>query len=214
VGRSRPLRSRAADLSSTFEGAIPIDAARRRNALIASAIAVPVTVLIAFGLARNVDHGTSTGKSAGPPPPITVSAPPAAAAAQAPCAQVLSALPVQLGPLTPRVVHTRPDSPNVVAWGDPAVVLRCGVARPAAFVPTSDVYNIGNVYWLAVKQKGATVWTVIDRAVYVEVTIPEKQAFQPLPLLGKAIASELKPTCAVPEDQTIPPSNQLCVNRK
>jgi hypothetical protein len=173
-----------------------------------------VTVLVAFGLARGVDHGTSTPKSAGPPPPITVSAPPADPAAEAPCAQVLSALPVQLGQLAPRVVHTTPDSPNVVAWGDPAVVLRCGVPRPGAFVPTSDVYNVGNVYWLAVKQKDATVWTVIDRAVYVEVTVPEKQAFQPLPLLGEAIASKLKPICAVPEDQTIPPKNRLCVNRK
>jgi uncharacterized protein DUF3515 len=173
-----------------------------------------VTVLVAFGLARKVDHGTSTEKSAGPPPPITVSAPPSDAAAEGPCAQVLSALPVQLGQLAPRVVHTRPDSPNVVAWGDPAVVLRCGVPRPEAFVPTSDVYNIGNVYWLAVKQKAATVWTVIDRAVYVEVTVPEKQAFQPLPLLGSAIATKLKPICAVPEDQTIPRQNRLCINRK
>ena len=173
-----------------------------------------MTVLVAFGLARNTDHGTSTRQSAGPPSPITASAPPSDVAAEGPCAQVLSALPVQLGQLAPRVVHTIPDSPNVVAWGDPAVVLRCGVPRPAAFVATSDVYNVGNVYWLAVKQKAATVWTVIDRAVYVEVTIPEKQAFQPLPLLGNAIASKLKPICAVPEDQTIPPQNRLCVNRK
>lgn len=173
-----------------------------------------MTVLLAFGLARNVDHGTSTGQSAGPLPPIAASAPPSGAAAEAPCAQVLSALPVQLGQLAPRIVHTSPDSPNVVAWGDPAVVLRCGVPRPAAFVPTSDVYNVGDVYWLAVKQTDTTVWTVIDRTVYVEVTIPAKQAFQPLPLLGKAIASKLKPVCGVPEDQTIPPPSQLCVNRK
>lgn len=175
---------------------------------------MPVTVLVAFGLASRADHGSSTEHPAGPPPPITVSAPPSNAVAEGPCAQVLSALPVQLGQLAPRVVHTRPDSPNVVAWGDPAVVLRCGVSRPTAFVPTSDVYDIGSVYWFALKQKTATVWTVIDRAVYVEVTIPEKQAFQPLPLLGKAIASKLKPVCAVPEDQTIPAPNQLCVNRK
>lgn len=175
---------------------------------------MPVTVLVAFGLARSVDQSTSTKHPAGPPPPITASAPPSNAAAQGPCAQVLSALPVQLGHLPPRIVHTQPDSPNVVAWGDPAVVLRCGVPRPAAFVPTSDVYNIGGVYWLAVKQKAATAWTVIDRAVYVEVTIPEKQAYQPLPLLGQAIASKLKPVCAVPEDRTIPQPNQLCVNRK
>jgi hypothetical protein len=173
-----------------------------------------VAVIIAFALAGHSGSGKPAAKSSGPPPPLTVSAPPANTAAEGPCAQVLSALPVQLGQLAPRVVHTQPDSPNVVAWGDPAVVLRCGVARPSGFVPTSDVYNVGGVYWLAQKQKTATVWTVIDRAVYVEVTVPEKQDYQPLPLLGQAIGGKLKPICAVPEDNNIPRDDQLCVNRK
>ena len=34
-------------------------------------------------------------------------------------------------------MHTTPDTPFVVAWGDPAVVLRCGVARPASLQPGS-----------------------------------------------------------------------------
>jgi len=54
----------------------------------------------------------------------------------------------------------------------------------------------------------------IDRAVYVEVTVPAKQAFQPLPLLGAAVAKKLKPICAVPEDNSAPREDQLCVNRK
>jgi hypothetical protein len=175
---------------------------------------VPVVVIVAFALGRNADNPHPAAKSSGPLPPITVSAPPPNAAADAPCAQVLSALPIQLGQLAPRVVHAQPDSPNIVAWGDPAVVLRCGIPRPADFVPTSDVYNVGTVYWLAVKQKSATVWTAVDRSVYVEVTVPQKQAFQPLPLLGQAIAKKFKPICAVPEDNSNPPPNQLCVNRK
>lgn len=175
---------------------------------------MPVAVIVAFALAHSPGSGHSGTKSSGPLPAVSAAAPPVAGSAEAACAQVLSALPVQLGQLTPRVVHTVPDSPNVVAWGDPAVVLRCGVTRPTAFVPTSDVYNIGSVYWFALKQKSATVWTVIDRAVYVEVTIPEKQAYQPLPLLGQAIATKLKPICAVPEDTTNPPPNELCVNRR
>jgi hypothetical protein len=173
-----------------------------------------VAVIVAFALARGARTGRPAATSSGPLPPITVSAPPADAAADAPCAQVLSALPVQLGPLEPRVVHAEPDSPNVVAWGDPAVVLRCGVPRPSDFVPTSDVYNVGGVYWLAVKRKSAVVWTVIDRAVYVEVTIPRKQAFQPLPQLGQAITTKLRAICAVPEDGSVPRPDQLCVNRR
>jgi hypothetical protein len=172
-----------------------------------------VAVIAAFALGRD-SNSKPAARSSGPLPPITVSAPPADPATDGPCAQVLSALPIQLGQLAPRVVHAEPDSPNVVAWGDPAVVLRCGVARPADFVPTSDVYNVGGVYWLAVKQKTATIWTVIDRAVYVEVTVSQKQAFQPLPLLGDAITTKLKAICAVPEDNTSPRPEQLCVNRR
>lgn len=144
-----------------------------------------------------------------------MTAPPANAATDGPCAQVLSVLPVQLGQLAPRVVHAQPDSPNVVAWGDPAVVLRCGVPRPAGFEPTAQFFLLGGVYWLPVKHKSATVWTAIDRAIYIEVTVPEKQAFQPLPILGEAIAKKFKPICAVPEpEDNNPPQNQLCVNRK
>lgn len=174
---------------------------------------MPVAVILAFALGRDTDDDHPTAKSSGPLPPITVSAPPANAATDSPCAQVLSALPVQLGQLAPRVVHAQPDSPNVVAWGDPSVVLRCGVPRPADFVPTSDLVLSG-VYWLPVKTKNATVFTAIDRAVYVEVTVPAKQAYVPLPQLGQAISSKLKAVCAVPDDRTNPPTNQLCVNRK
>lgn len=171
-----------------------------------------MTVVVAFALSRG--GGTKhEAKTTGPPPPITAQAPPSDAAATAPCAQVLSALPVQLGRLSPRVVHTTPDSPNVVAWGDPAVVLRCGVPRPAGFVPTSDVYNVGSVYWMADKQKAATVWTTIDRAVYVEVTVPLKQPYMPLPLLGTAIASKLEAVCVVPEGSSSYREDQLCTHR-
>jgi hypothetical protein len=172
-----------------------------------------VTVIVAFALGRGTDSKHSV-KSSAPPPAITASAPPSDAAAEGPCAQVLSVLPVQLGPLTPRAVHTTPDSPNVVAWGDPPIVLRCGVARPAGFVPTSDVYNVGNVYWLAVKQKSATVWTAIDRAVYLEVTVPAQQPYMPLPIIGAKLASKLKPVCAVPEGNVTYRPAQLCVNRR
>lgn len=177
---------------------------------------MPVTVLVAFALARGSGEPRhQQPRSSGPLPAITAAAPPSNAAAEAPCAQVISALPVNLGPLAPRVVHTTPDSPYVVAWGDPPVVLRCGVSRPAQLVPNSsaDVFNVGGVYWLPVQQKDATVFTTIDRAVYVEVSIPKRVVYQPLPVLGEAIASKLKPICAVPDSATSYPPSELCTHR-
>lgn len=175
-----------------------------------------MTVVIAFALAGADEGKSPAAKTGGPPPPVTVAAPPANAAAEAPCAQVLSALPVTLGSLPPRVVHTHPDSPYVVAWGDPPVVLRCGVARPAQLVPdsTADVFNVGGVYWSPVQEKDATVFTSIDRAVYVEVTVPKRVVYQPLPILGEAIASKLKAICAVPDTSHTYRPDQLCTHRK
>lgn len=174
-----------------------------------------MTVLIAFALARGSGTPSHHPPPSGPLPPITVAAPPPNAVAEAPCAQVISALPVNLGPLAPRVVHTTPDSPYVAAWGDPPVVLRCGVSRPAQLVPNTDadVFNVGGVYWLPVQQRDATVFTTIDRPVYVEVSIPKRVVYQPLPRLGEAIASKLKAICAVPDNTTNYPPDKLCTHR-
>ena len=177
-----------------------------------------MTVLVAFALAGGGDKkdaAPSTPAASAPLPALTVSAPPSSAAAQAPCAQVLSALPVQLGPLEPRVVHSEPDSPYVVAWGEPPVVLRCGVARPAQLTPnsTEQVFLAGGVYWLPVQQKNTTVFTSIDRSVYVEIGLPHSVAYQPLPLLGSAVATKLKPVCAVPDSNNGYRPDQLCTHR-
>ena len=174
-----------------------------------------MTVIVAFALARGSGKSHEATPS-GPPPPITVAAPPSNAAAEAPCAQVLSALPVKLGPLAPRAVHTEPDSPFVVAWGDPPVVLRCGVTRPAGLTPGSSeqVFLAGEVYWLPVQEKSSTVFTSVDRSVYVEVRVLKKMAYQPLPILGHAIAGKLKAICAVPEDDSTYRPDQLCTHRR
>jgi hypothetical protein len=173
-----------------------------------------VTVIVAFALAGGPSKSHEATPS-GPPPPITAAPPPSNAAAEAPCARVLSALPTKLGPLDPRAVHTKPDSPFVVAWGDPPVVLRCGVARPAALTPgSSEPVILLGVYWLPVQEKDATVFTSVDRSVYVEVRVPKKIDYQPLPILGQAIASKLKAICAVPEDGSTYRPDQLCTHRQ
>lgn len=173
-----------------------------------------MTVIVAFALAR----GSGTSRHAapsGPPPAITAAPPPSNAAAEAPCAQVLSALPTKLGPLDARAVYTRPDSPFVVAWGDPPIVLRCGVNRPAGLTPGSSeqVFLAGDVYWLPVQDKDSTVFTSVDRSVYVEVRVPKKMAYQPLPILGRLIAGKLEAICAVPDDNSTYRPDQLCTHR-
>jgi hypothetical protein len=67
---------------------------------------------------------------------------------------------------------TTPTSPLVTAWGSPAIVLRCGVPRPAALQPTSELAVINGISWLAVPPERPVTFTAVGRRAYVEVTVP------------------------------------------
>jgi hypothetical protein len=101
---------------------------------------------------------------------------------------VFAKLPVQLGQLPPR--RTQTDSSFVAAWGNPAVVLRCGVAKPAIFgsPEAAQLVEVNSVLWQPDPQRDRTVYTTVDRGVYIEVTVPAG-ADQPLPLLAPAVST-------------------------
>ena len=127
-----------------------------------------------------------------PLPPVTASAPPQAAKFTAQCTKVLQKLPVQLHGLKPRIVHTTPDTPFVVAWGDPPVILRCGVDRPASLHPGSSTLYLsatghGGPFFDVRHEGGAEVWTTVDRAVYIAIAVPVQYASGPVPALARAI---------------------------
>ena len=179
---------------------------------------LPFVVILALVLANATKDSKKAAHTGTPAPsalaPITVAAPPADPAAAAPCTKLLTALPVQLGDLAPRVVHPKPDSPFVVAWGDPAVVLRCGVPRPAGLSAGSSEFVLGvnGVNFFQSKRGTTHVFTAIDRAAYIEVAVPGSYAQPPLGPLADAIAKALPPVCVVDPKETDP--NKLCVNRK
>lgn len=159
--------------------------------MIATAIAAPVTVLLAFVLtAGHTDRaGTPAPPSGSALAAVPVPAPPRPdAATQAACVKVFAELPVRLGTLAPRRTDT--DSSFVAAWGDPAVVLRCGVARPAVFgtPDAAQLVEVNSVLWQPDPQRDRTVYTVVDRSVYLDVTVPAG-VDQPLPLLAPAVSA-------------------------
>lgn len=180
---------------------------------------MPLVVVVAFAL-NAVSGGSGGGSSASPGvlPAINASAPPNAASQSAACTKVLEALPVRLGTLTPRVVHTTPETPFVVAWGDPAVVLRCGAARPADLHADSGAQFIlagtseAGPYYDVTKSRDGNVFTSVDRAAYVSVTIPTKyQGSDIMPPISAAIAKALPAVCSTDNTQ---PVATLCTRRK
>lgn len=182
---------------------------------------MPLVVIV--GLALGIaGGGGGTSNQIGNPatgalPPVTASAPPHAAADAASCTKVLEQLPVTLGKLAPRVVHTTPDTPYVVAWGDPPVVLRCGVDRPKDLVPGSSVqdFTAGSTsgpYYDVTKSGDANVWTTVDRAVYISITVPSAyQGADLVPPLSEAIAKALPAVCDA--TGTAPNPADLCTRR-
>jgi hypothetical protein len=184
--------------------------------LIASVIALPVVVILALAFAGGLsDKG---------PGKVAVSAPPTVAA----CAPLMAKMPQVLAGLASRTVT--PDSDQVRAWGNPAVVLRCGVNRPTFLAPGSSdqqyyIQGTGSasqgVLWDqpsdSTPADKPVVFTAVDRDVYVEVTLPPGQSVVPMPNISDLILSVF-PT-AVCEGQTtgatpLVPDDQLCTYRK
>jgi Protein of unknown function (DUF3515) len=177
-----------------------------------------VLVALAIGAATGGNKSNSmTDPTSGVLPPVTAAAPPQAAVQAGPCAQLLTHLPVQLGRLAPRVVHTKPDTPYVVAWGSPAVVLSCGVDRPTSLKPGSSTqFQAGGVetgpYYDVTAGSGGNLWTTVDRGPYISILVPAKyQGSDILPPLSQAIAKALPAVCST--DPNTPDPAKLCTRR-
>jgi hypothetical protein len=153
----------------------------RRAALIGTAVGVPL--LVALIVLVNVIGGRSGGNSgpvaevSGPTAPasdlpvLDVPTPPVSADADRSCPQLVQAVPSLLVGEPARRV--RSASPYVRAWGDPAVVLICGVDRPAKFVVGAALIQIDQVQWFVdTSDPNTVVWTAVDRPVYVQVRVP------------------------------------------
>jgi hypothetical protein len=174
-----------------------IDPVRRRAAVVATAVAIPVAVLLVLLLNRGALRGGAaptaapTGSAAIVLPAVPVPAPPGSTAAARACPGLIAALPVRLGELAGRPVQS--PSAAVLAWGEPPVVLRCGVPRPAAFVAGApDVVAVNGVTWFVQPRGERTVWTVVDRTVYIEAIVPSGYASAPIPPLSDAVTAALR----------------------
>lgn len=120
-------------------------------------------------------------------PDVQVSAPTGADTAQ--CPAVVGVVPLRLDALHPRVVE--PSSALVRAWGDPAVVLRCGVPDPPGYDPTATCLDVNGVGWYAEPQERGVRFTSRWSTPRIEVTVPSTYA--PEAEWLSTLSSQLKP---------------------
>ena len=123
-------------------------------------------------------------------PPLPVQVPPVTPEADQYCPAVMAGLPLELAGEPSRPVQS--DSPFAYAWGEPPVVLVCGVDRPAGWVVGASAIQINGVQWYVdTSDPGSTVWTTVDRPVYVEVTLPASVDSAPVTALTTGLAQAL-----------------------
>jgi hypothetical protein len=114
------------------------------------------------------------------------------------CARLADALPAELDGRDRR--ETSPASVRTAAWGDPPVVLRCGVPRPPGLTG-SEVVVVDGVGWVLAERPAAYVFTTSDLATYVQVRVPRSTpraaATAPLVDLAGPVGRSLSPRGAV-----------------
>jgi hypothetical protein len=123
--------------------------------------------------------------------PAEVSPPVPSGQAESTCSSLVAALPDTVLEEEARAIE--PDSPYAAAWGSPAIVLRCGVPRPDALTPTSQLVSVNGVDWLPEELTEGYVFTTFGRVANVEVTVPDDYAPEvgPLAELSTVIAQQV-----------------------
>ncbi|WP_198420241.1 DUF3515 domain-containing protein [Rhodococcus sp. R1101] len=167
------------------------DATRRSPALIATAIALPVALLVGVVVAAVTVSRSPVNT------PVGLGPVPAPEAESESCAQLLAALPEELGDYT-RAELADPAPVGAAAWqsdeGD-EVVLRCGLDRPDEFDQAAALQVIDEVQWFEVSgaEQGipASTWFTVDRPVYVALTVPDGSGPTPLQDITAAIEATL-----------------------
>jgi Protein of unknown function (DUF3515) len=98
------------------------------------------------------------------------------------CRALHKALPGKLDGLSRR--GTKPASDLTAAWGDDAIVLRCGTSLPAvldpdmkkSYHPDTDGVGVNGVDWLPEKSSAGVRFTTVDREANVELWVPSHYA--------------------------------------
>ncbi|MEU7752071.1 DUF3515 family protein [Micromonospora sp. NPDC049101] len=173
------------------------DRSNRGAALVATLIAVPITLLVAVLAVTRLAPDTP---AAAPSPsattarvqstaPVEMAAPALAARPAVVCRALLSQLPATIRDLAQRPVTAGPE--QNAAYGDPALTVACGGTEPT-FPATDEVWTVNRVCWHLAEQGAETVLTTVDRETPVAVRIPRSYE-QPLqwvsPISSTIVAS-------------------------
>lgn len=126
--------------------------------------------------------------------PVAIVSVPAPQSDSADCRALVDALPDRLGDFQ-RAPAAEPAPPAAAAWratpDGEAVILRCGLDRPAEFVLGSPLQVVDAVSWFEIADQGRSTWFAVDRPVYVALTLPAGSGPTPIQEISRLIAKTL-----------------------
>ncbi|MDG4808304.1 DUF3515 family protein [Micromonospora sp. WMMD1120] len=181
------------------------DRTMRGAALLATLVALPITLLVAVLAFNKISPETST---ATPTPsattvgaqattPVEMAAPALAARPATVCRALLSQLPDRIRDRAQRPVTAGPE--QNAAYGDPALTVACGGTEPT-FPSTDEVWTVNRVCWHLAEQEDAAVLTTVDRETPITVRVPRsyEQPLQWVPTISSAIVETVPSGGAIP----------------
>ena len=161
-------------------------------ALIALAIALPVALVVGVIVAAVLaTRHPTTG-------PVTLGAVPAPHARDESCTKLTAALPNDLGEYH-RADIAAPAPPSTKAWrsddGGEPIVLRCGLDRPLEFNTAAALQLVDKVQWFQVSGASSGIksstWFIVDRGVYIALTVPDGSGPTPLQSVSDVVSKVL-----------------------
>lgn len=159
------------------------------RALFIVAVSVAVAAVVAV-LVVAVVHSRPLHEQA-----LVIPAVPAPQANSVECATLMPAVPQRLGD-DQRTTPAAPVPPATAAWRtgeEEPILLRCGVDEPADFVVGAAIQIVNAVQWFRVTEQGTgrSTWFVVDRPVYVALTLPQGTGATPIQEISDVVAAKL-----------------------
>ncbi|QSB06179.1 DUF3515 family protein [Natronoglycomyces albus] len=165
---------------------------------IATIVAIPVMLLAGYGVYQGISSSTSVSDvdAEADLSPVQVDVPVVEDDhVEVICRALLAKSPSELTDLPSRPVEASNDVSAAsaaelsAAWGDPAIVMTCGVDE-VEVADTDLVYRWGQVCWFVDEGSEAHVWTSVDREVPVRVEVPAvyEQSGEKVSVLSPVVA--------------------------
>jgi hypothetical protein len=147
-------------------------------------VVLAIGVAVTLGLINNANPVVATG----PVPVATVGQPGADSAA---CKTLMPKLPAELAGSARRPVQGGGD--GIAAWGDPAVILRCGLETPQELNCSAALTQVDQVAWLQLANDGLpdTTYLAADRSVRIAVTLPDGTGTAAIQQISDVVSANL-----------------------